>query len=352
MEPLYRIQGGGPLRGEVLISGAKNASLPCLAATLLTDEPCTIRNLPAIADGALFLEILEALGAEVAFDAEAHTATVRAAKPLAEAPPDRLVANQRASFLVMGPLLAREGRGACAAPGGDIIGQRPLDVHLRGFHALGADVRTEGKRFVATAASLRGSRVVLDYPSVLGTENLLLAAVLAEGETVIVNAAAEPEIVDLASMLTAMGAQIRGAGSHTITVAGVKALRGVEHTLIPDRIETGSYAVAAAITGGDLMLKRDSRLIFPLCALLVGTVSLGIQALVVLDFLHGVYVGDWLSYAEKYNVEPPAMGPEAFCFGFCFPDLPFHFGCIGLGSIATAFVSLIYIYWRPSEPID
>lgn len=258
MEPLYRIQGGGPLSGEVLISGAKNASMPCLAATLLTDEPCTIRNLPAIADVALFLEILRALGAEVSFDAEAHSATVRAAGPLAEAPPDRLVANQRASFLVMGPLLAREGRGACAAPGGDIIGQRPLDVHLRGFHALGADVRTEGKRFVATAASLRGSRVVLDYPSVLGTENLLLAAVLAEGETVIVNAAAEPEIVDLASMLTAMGAQIRGAGSHTITVHGVKALRGVEHTLIPDRIETGTFAVAAAISGGDVRI-RDAR---------------------------------------------------------------------------------------------
>ena len=128
--------------------------MPCLAATLLTDEPCTIDNVPAIADVALFLEILQSLGAEVDFDAEAHRVVVQAAGHLAEAPPDRLVANQRASFLVLGPLLAREGRGACAAPGGDIIGQRPLDVHLRGFRALGADVRTEGGRFVATASSL------------------------------------------------------------------------------------------------------------------------------------------------------------------------------------------------------
>lgn len=256
MDPLYRIQGGGPLHGDVLISGAKNASMPCLAATLLTSEPCTIRNLPAIADVALFLEILAALGAEVEFDADAHTAIVQAAGSLAEAPPDRLVANQRASFLVMGPLLAREGRGECAAPGGDIIGQRPLDVHLRGFHSLGADVSTEGKRFVATATSLQGSRVVLDYPSVLGTENLLLAAVLAEGRTVIVNAAAEPEVADLATMLSSMGAEIRGAGSHTITVDGVDALQGVEHTLIPDRIETGTFAVAAAISGGDIRIRE------------------------------------------------------------------------------------------------
>ena len=254
MAPLYRIQGGGPLRGEVLISGAKNAALPCLAAALLTEEPCTIHNVPAIDDVALFVEILRSLGAEVEVDAAAQRVTVRAAGPLGEAPPDRLVANQRASFLVMGPLLAREGRGACAAPGGDIIGQRPLDVHLRGFRSLGADVRTEGGRFVATAASLRGGRVVLDYPSVLGTENLLLAAVRATGETVIVNAAAEPEVANLASMLASMGAQVHGAGSHTITVYGVAALHGTEHTLIPDRIETGTFAVAAAITGGDVRI--------------------------------------------------------------------------------------------------
>ena len=253
MEPLYRVQGGGPLRGDVRTSGAKNAALPCLAATLLTAEPCTIRNLPAIADVGGFLAILTQLGAEVDHDPAAHRVTVRAAGPLAEAPPDQLVGNQRASFLVMGPLLARGGRGACAAPGGDLIGQRPLDVHLRGFRALGADVRTEAGRFVA-AGRLRGARMVLDYPSVLGTENLMLAAVRAEGETVIVNAAAEPEVTALADLLCAMGARIRGAGSHTITITGVASLDGADYTLIPDRIEVGTFAVAAAITGGDVRI--------------------------------------------------------------------------------------------------
>ncbi|MCY3919190.1 MAG: UDP-N-acetylglucosamine 1-carboxyvinyltransferase [Chloroflexi bacterium] len=253
MEPLYRVQGGGPLRGDVGASGAKNAALPCLAATLLTAEPCTIRNLPDIADVGGLLAILSQLGAEVDHDPAAHRVTVRAAGPLAEAPPDQLVGNQRASFLVMGPLLAREGRGACAAPGGDLIGQRPLDVHLRGFRALGADVRTEAGRFVASGR-LRGARMVLDYPSVLGTENLMLAAVRAEGETVIVNAAAEPEVAALADLLCAMGARIRGAGSHTITVTGVAALHGADYTLIPDRIEAGTFAVAAAITGGDVRI--------------------------------------------------------------------------------------------------
>ena len=163
--------------------------------------------------------------------------------------------NQRASFLVMGPLLARLGRGACAAPGGDVIGQRPLDVHLHGFSALGATVQQAGGRFVATADRLRGSRVVLEYPSVLGTENLLLAAACAEGRTTIVNAAAEPEVVCLAEMLGKMGAQIRGAGTHTIEIDGVSALHGVDLTLIPDRIEAGTFALAAAITGGDVLVQ-------------------------------------------------------------------------------------------------
>jgi UDP-N-acetylglucosamine 1-carboxyvinyltransferase len=257
MEPRYRVQGGGPLRGDVGASGAKNAALPCLAATLLTTEPCTIRNLPAIADVDGFLAILRRLGAEVEHDPAAHCVTVRAAGALAEAPPDQLVGNQRASFLVMGALLAREGRGACAAPGGDVIGRRPLDVHLRGFRALGADVRSAGGRFVASGR-LRGARMVLDYPSVLGTENLMLAAVRAEGETVIVNAAAEPEVAALADLLAAMGARIRGAGSHTITVSGVAALHGADYTLIPDRIEAGTFAIAAAITGGDVRI-HDAR---------------------------------------------------------------------------------------------
>ncbi len=176
-EFLYRIRGGLPLQGEVTISGAKNAAMPIIAAALLTREPCVIRNIPSIADVTVFAEILRCLGVKVDFDADSHTMTVHADGDLGDAPPDHLVANQRASFLVMGPLLARQGRAICAAPGGDSIGQRPLDVHLRGFSELGANVRVESGRYVATAANLRCARVVLEYPSVLGTENLLLADV-------------------------------------------------------------------------------------------------------------------------------------------------------------------------------
>ena len=254
-QALYRIQGGFPLQGPVTISGAKNAAVPCMAAALLTDEPCTIHNVPMIGEVTLFARILRALGAQVTVDPARHRVTVEARSPLADAPPNHLVANQRASFLVMGPLLARLGRGACAAPGGDVIGQRPLDVHLHGFAALGAAVHDEGGRFVATAARLRGGRVVQEYPSVLGTENLLLAAALAAGRTTIINAAAEPEVLCLAEMLGKMGACIEGAGQHTIEVTGAAALHGAEHTLIPDRIEAGTFAVAAAISGGDLLLQ-------------------------------------------------------------------------------------------------
>ncbi len=256
-EALYRIVGGHPLHGDVAISGAKNAAMPCLAAAMLTADPCTIHNLPRIRDVTLFLEIMRTLGVRADIAPDGGSVTVYAAGPLGEAPPNHLVANQRASFLVMGPLLAREGRGACAAPGGDVIGQRPLDVHLTGFIRLGAEVSAEGGRFVARARGrLRGSRVVLDYPSVLGTENLLLAAVLAEGRTTIVNAAMEPEVLCLAAMLTRMGARIDGAGAHTITVDGVDRLHGTEHRLIPDRIEAGTFALAAAITGGEVLLQN------------------------------------------------------------------------------------------------
>lgn len=252
---LYRIRGGVPLQGEVTISGAKNAAMPTIAAAMLTREPCIIRNIPTIVDVTVFAEILRCLGVSVETDAGAHTVTVHAEHDFADAPPDHLVANQRASFLVMGPMLARQGRAICAAPGGDTIGQRPLDVHLRGFSELGADVRIEEGRYVATAAKLRGARVVLDYPSVLGTENLLLAAACAEGHTSIVNAAAEPEVVCLANMLGQMGADIRGAGTHTIEIDGVDELHGADHTIIPDRIETGTFALATAISGGAVTIR-------------------------------------------------------------------------------------------------
>jgi len=254
-EASYLIDGGNRLHGSVAISGGKNAAMPCMAAALLTAEPCRLTNVPMIGDVHLFAAILEQLGARLTTDPEAHTIGIAASGTLTDTPPDRLVANQRASFLVMGPLLARLGRAACAAPGGDVIGQRPLDVHLRGFADLGAAIREEDGRYIAEAAQLRGARVVLEYPSVLGTENLLLAAVLAEGHTTIVNAAAEPEVVCLASMLTDMGAQISGAGTHTIQIDGVAQLTGTDHCLIPDRIETGTFAVAAGITGGDVTLE-------------------------------------------------------------------------------------------------
>ena len=253
-EPFYRIQGGVRLNGRVRISGAKNAATPCMAAALLTTEPCRITNAPQIEDVALFAGILRSLGAEVVVDPDAHSVEIRAPRDLHGTPPDHIVANQRASFLVMGPLLARRGNCACAAPGGDVIGQRPLDVHLTGFTALGATVRADGGRFQASAARLYGARVVLDYPSVLGTENLMLAAALADGRTTIVNAAAEPEVLCLATMLRDMGARIDGAGTHTLVIDGVETLHGTSHALIPDRIEAGTFAVASAMTGGDVLL--------------------------------------------------------------------------------------------------
>lgn len=252
------IRGGRRLSGAVTIGGAKNAALPCLAATLLTDQPSRLRRVPAISDVRRFCEILRALGADVDFDPDRGEVEVRPPPGgCAETPPDQLVASLRASFLIMGPLLARSGRAACGAPGGDTIGERPLDVHLAGFRAFGAQVETDGGRTTAYApAGLRSARIVLDYPSVLGTENLLLAAVLARGRTEIVNAAMEPEIVCLAEMLTRMGAQVTGAGQHTITIDGVERLGGCDHELIADRIEIGTLAIAAAITGGDVRLRR------------------------------------------------------------------------------------------------
>ncbi|GAG03216.1 unnamed protein product, partial [marine sediment metagenome] len=172
------------------------------------------------------------------------------------AAPSELAVSLRASFVVMGPLLARFGRAACCPPGGDIIGLRPLDVHLVGFTALGAQVRREGDKFMAEAPRLRGSRIFMDYPSVLGTQNVMMAATLAEGVTTIVNAAAEPEVASLAEMLNRMGARICGAGGHTIEVEGVKELGGVTHRIMPDRIEAGTFAIAAAVTGGDVTVEE------------------------------------------------------------------------------------------------
>ncbi len=251
-----RIEGGRRLEGTVRVSGAKNASLPMMVAALLSSEETTLENVPAIDDTVVMAMILRHLGASVARDPELPDVYRLSGRGVwrTEAP-SRLVTSLRASFVVMGALLGRFGEAACAAPGGDVIGQRPLDVHLAGFAALGAEITREGDKFVARAPSLRGARVFMDYPSVLGTENILLAAVLARGHTRIVNAAAEPEIVSLAEMLNKMGARIEGAGSHTIEVEGVESLGGTHHRVIPDRIEAGTFALAAALTEGDVAIE-------------------------------------------------------------------------------------------------
>ena len=256
-EPLLRISGNRRLQGSVTVGGAKNAAMPCLAAALLGDGPSLIERVPDIADVAGFCQILTSLGVTVSYDRDGGTVELAAESvdALGDCPPDRLVAAQRASFLVMGALLARRGHASCGTPGGDVIGARPLDVHLAGFRALGAEVEVVGGRTIARAPQgLRGAMLFLDYPSVLGTENLLLAAVLAEGRTRIVNAAMEPEIVCLAEMLVAMGARVSGAGTNTIEIDGVERLQGTAQRLIPDRIEAGTLAIAAAVTGGEATL--------------------------------------------------------------------------------------------------
>jgi UDP-N-acetylglucosamine 1-carboxyvinyltransferase len=239
----------------VRISGAKNAALPAMAASLLSGDDCVLENVPRIADVDVMAELLRRLGAVVHQGAD--SITLRGNGVVETDAPTDLVSIMRASFLVMGALLARFGEVACAAPGGDVIGQRPLDVHLTGFRALGADVERRGEKYYARVPRgrrLRGARIFLDYPSVLGTENVLLAAVMAEGETVIVNAAAEPEVAFLATMLNAMGACVEGAGTHTIRVRGVRELHGCRVQIIPDRIEAGTFAIAAAATAGEVQI--------------------------------------------------------------------------------------------------
>jgi len=248
------IEGRRALRGAVDVSGSKNAALGAMAAALLTADDCYIENVPDIGDVHFMAEVLRSLGARVEW-AGPDVLRINAARIHSFAPPSELVSNLRGSFLVMGALLGRFGRAACAPPGGDVIGQRPIDVHLKGFEMLGARVWREGEKFVAEARQLRGARIFLDYPSVLGTQNLMLAAVTAPGRTVIVNAACEPEVSALAEMLAGMGARIRGAGTHTIEIEGVPQLRGTTHRNIPDRIEAGTFAIAAAITGGEVEVR-------------------------------------------------------------------------------------------------
>ncbi|MBI4355835.1 MAG: UDP-N-acetylglucosamine 1-carboxyvinyltransferase [Candidatus Omnitrophica bacterium] len=251
------IEGGPRLSGEVTVSGAKNASLPILAATLLTDERMEIRNVPDVADVRTMLKILQALGVEAVKDGD--RVTTRPTPKRQWLAPYKLVSTMRASICVLGPLLGRLRKAQVSMPGGCIIGPRPIDLHIKGIEALGARVKIEHGYVHATAGSLRGSTVYLGGPcgsSVLATANTMMAATLAQGRTVIENAACEPEVVDLADCLVAMGAKIHGQRTHVIEIEGVKALHGARYTIIPDRVEAGTYLLAAAMTRGHLFIKN------------------------------------------------------------------------------------------------
>ncbi|HWP35739.1 MAG TPA: UDP-N-acetylglucosamine 1-carboxyvinyltransferase [Thermodesulfobacteriota bacterium] len=246
------IEGGRRLAGRIRVSGAKNAALPLMCAALLTDEPVVLRNVPDLMDVRTIARLLRTMGATVTL--EAGTAVVDAARLERPEAPYELVKTMRASILVLGPLVARMGRARVSLPGGCAIGERPINLHLKGLEALGARIRLAGGYVEAEAPRLKGERIYLDTPTVTGTENLMMAAVLAEGRTTIKNAAREPEVVDLAALLVKMGARIEGAGSDIVTVEGTSRLRGAEHTVMPDRIEAGTLMVAAGVTGGELIL--------------------------------------------------------------------------------------------------
>jgi UDP-N-acetylglucosamine 1-carboxyvinyltransferase len=251
------IQGGTALSGDVSISGAKNAALPILCASLLSAEPLHLKNVPHLNDISTMLRLIGQMGVTVSMEGneglilDSHGLN----NPLA---PYDMVKTMRASILVLGPLLARCGEAKVSLPGGCAIGARPVDQHIKGLQAMGAEIHVENGYILAKASRLKGARIFTDMVTVTGTENLMMAAVLAEGETIIENAAREPEVVDLANCLIAMGARICGAGTDSITIEGVERLHGATHPIMPDRIETGTYLCAAAVTGGQIRLTNTS----------------------------------------------------------------------------------------------
>ena len=247
------IEGGVPLAGEIAVSGAKNATLPILTAALLTTEPLTVSNVPHLRDVTTTLNLLAQMGVGVSMDEKlgVELTAARIREPVA---PYELVKTMRASVLVLGPLTARCGEARVSLPGGCAIGLRPVDQHLKGLQAMGAEVAIEQGYILVRAKRLRGARICMDLVTVTGTENIMMAATLAEGTTVIENAAREPEVADLAHCLNAMGARVQGAGSDVITVEGVDRLHGARYRVMPDRIETGTYLAAAAATGGSIRL--------------------------------------------------------------------------------------------------
>ena len=253
--PKILVRKSGPLEGTVKIDGAKNAALPIIAASLLGTEPIVLEDVPNLVDVKIILKVLESLGAKVEFLSE-NRVSIDSSKVNSFVTDRSLMEKMRASFLVMGPLLARFGRADAFLPGGCAIGSRPIDLHLKGFKILGALIEEEPDKISARCEKLYGDTIYLDFPSVGATQNIMMAATLAKGETIIENAAKEPEIVDLGNFLNKMGAKISGAGTSTIRIIGVEKLRGTVHTIIPDRIEAATFMIAAAITGGKVVVQN------------------------------------------------------------------------------------------------
>ena len=251
------IQGGNNrLVGRVRIDGAKNAVLPLLAATVLASEgKTTLKNVPVLSDVFTMNNVVRGLNTQVDFNQDENTVVVDATKPLTEEAPYKYVSKMRASIVVLGPILARNGHAKVSMPGGCTIGSRPIDLHLKGLEAMGAQITQTAGYIEAKADRLMGAHIYMDFPSVGATQNIMMAATLAQGTTVIENAAREPEIVDLALLLNKMGAKVRGAGTENITIIGVEKLHGAEHNVVQDRIEAGTFMVAAAMTGGDLLIE-------------------------------------------------------------------------------------------------
>lgn len=251
------IKGGTPLSGAITISGAKNAALPILAGSLLASETVVVRNVPQLNDVATMITLLQSMGVQATFDDKLDVEVDASSVTERRAPYD-LVKTMRASILVLGPLVARFGEAYVSLPGGCAIGARPVNLHVHGLQAMGADVVVENGYIRARAEQLQGANIVLDTVTVTGTENLMMAATLADGETILENAAREPEVIDVANFLKSMGAKIEGAGTSTIRIEGVAELHGADHTVLPDRIETGTYLVAAAVTGGKVRLNNTA----------------------------------------------------------------------------------------------
>lgn len=251
------IQGGSnPLVGSVKIEGAKNAVLPLLAATILAKTgKTTLTNVPVLSDVFTMNNVVRGLNTKVTFEQEENKITVDATQPLSEEAPYKYVSKMRASIVVLGPILARNGHAKVSMPGGCTIGSRPIDLHLKGLEAMGAEIKQTAGFIEAKADRLHGAHIYMDFPSVGATQNIMMAATLADGVTVIENAAREPEIVDLAVLLNKMGAKVRGAGTETLTITGVKELSGTSHSVVQDRIEAGTFMVAAAMTGGNVLVQ-------------------------------------------------------------------------------------------------